>query len=41
MEQTYLCKFDTDGRRTENLLTNEFSNEEKQQKITEGYIKIS
>lgn len=41
MEQTYLCKFDTDGRRTETLLTCEFTNEEKQQKLAEGYIEIS
>lgn len=41
MEQTYLCKFDTDGRRTETLLSCEFTAEEKQQKIAEGYIEIS
>lgn len=42
MEQTtYLCKFDADGRRTETLLTCEYSDEEKQQKIAEGYIEIS
>lgn len=41
MEQTYLCKFDSDGRRTETLLTCEFTEEEKQQKLAEGYIKIS
>ena len=42
MEQTtYLCKFDTDGRRTETLLTCEFTDEEKAQKITDGYIEIS
>ena len=41
MEQTYLCKFDTDGRRTETLLTCEFTDEEKQQKLAEGYIEIS
>lgn len=41
MEQTYLCKFDTDGRRTETLLTCEFTDEEKKQKIAEGYIEIS
>jgi hypothetical protein len=41
MEQTYLCKFDTDGRRTETLLTSEFTDEEKQQKLAEGYIEIS
>lgn len=41
MKQTYLCKFDTDGRRTETLLTCEFTEEEKAQKIAEGYIEIS
>jgi hypothetical protein len=41
MEQTYLCKFDETGRRTETLLTCEFTEEEKQQKIAEGYIEIS
>jgi hypothetical protein len=41
MEQTYLCKFDTDGKRGETLLTCEFTKEEKQQKIAEGYIEIS
>ncbi len=41
MEQTYLCKFDSEGRRTETLLTCEFTDEEKQQKIAEGYIEIS
>jgi len=38
---TYLCKFDSDGRRTETLLTCEFTEEEKQQKLAEGYIEIS
>lgn len=42
MEQTtYLCKFDTNGRRSETLLTCEFTDEEKAQKITDGYIEIS
>lgn len=42
MEQTtYLCKFDADGRRTETLLTCEFTDEEKEQKIADGYIEIS
>lgn len=41
MEQTYLCKFDENGRRTETLLSCEFTEEEKQQKIAEGYIEIS
>ena len=41
MEQTYLCKFDSDGRRQETLLACEFTEEEKQQKIAEGYIEIS
>lgn len=41
MEQTYLCKFDTNGRRTETLLTCEFTDEEKAEKITDGYIEIS
>lgn len=41
MEQTYLCKFDTDGRRTETLLTCEFTDEEKAEKIATGYIEIS
>lgn len=42
MEQTtYLCKFDSDGRRTETLLMCEFTDEEKAQKIADGYIEIS
>lgn len=41
MEQTYLCKFDSDGRRTETLLSCEYSDEEKQQKLADGYIEIS
>lgn len=42
MEQTtYLCKFDSAGRRTETLLTCEFTEEEKAEKIAEGYIEIS
>jgi hypothetical protein len=41
MEQTYLCKFDSEGRRTETLLTCEFTEEEKAEKIAEGYIEIS
>lgn len=41
MEQTtYLCKFDSTGRRTETLLTCEFTDEEKAQKIADGYIEI-
>lgn len=39
--QTYLCKFDSDGRRGETLLTCEYSDEEKAEKIAEGYIEIS
>ncbi len=41
MEQTYLCKFDENGRRTETLLTCEYSEEEKAEKLAEGYIEIS
>lgn len=42
MEQTtYLCKFDSAGHRTETLLTCEFTDEEKAQKIADGYIEIS
>jgi hypothetical protein len=41
MEQTYLCKFDTNGRRTDTLLTCEFNDEEKAKKLAEGYIEIS
>jgi hypothetical protein len=41
MEQTYLCKFDTNGRRTATLLSCEFTEEEKAQKIADGYIEIS
>lgn len=42
MEQTtYLCKFDSQGRRTETLLTCEFTDKEKAQKIADGYIEIS
>lgn len=41
MEQTYLCKFDSNGRRTETLLACEFSDEEKAEKIADGYIEIS
>lgn len=41
MEQTtYLCKFDSAGHRTETLLTCEFTEEEKAQKIADGYIEI-
>ena len=40
MEQTYLCKFDTDGRRGETLLTCEFTDEEKAEKLKHGYIEI-
>lgn len=38
---TYLCKFDADGRRTETLLACEFTEEEKAEKIADGYIEIS
>jgi hypothetical protein len=41
MEQTYLCKFDIDGRRTETLLSCEFTEEEKAEKLEQGYIEIS
>ena len=41
MEQTYLCKFDSAGRRTETLLACEFTEEEKQGKIADGYVEIS
>jgi hypothetical protein len=41
MEQTYLCKFDSEGRRTETLLSCEFTEEEKAEKIADGYIEIS
>lgn len=41
MEQTYLCKFDADGRRGETLLTCEFTEEEKAEKLEQGYIEIS
>jgi hypothetical protein len=41
MEQTYLCKFDPNGRRTETLLTCEFTDEKKAEKIADGYIEIS
>ena len=41
MEQTYLCKFDSVGHRIETLLTCEFTDEEKAQKIADGYIEIS
>lgn len=40
MKTTYLCKFDTNGRRGETLLTCEFTEEEKSQKIADGYIEI-
>ena len=40
-QQTYLCKFDSNGRRGETLLTNEYTDEEKRQKIADGYIEIS
>ena len=41
MEQTtYLCKFDSAGHRTETLLTCEFTDEEKAQKIADGYIEV-
>lgn len=42
MEQTtYLCKFDSNGRRGETLLTCEFTDEEKAQKIADGYVEIT
>ena len=41
MEQTYLCKFDANGRRTETLLTCEFTEEKKAEKLEQGYIEIS
>lgn len=42
MEQTtYLCKFDAEGRRTETLLTCEFTEEEKAEKLADSYIEIS
>lgn len=42
MEQTtYLCKFDANGRRTETMLACEFTDEEKAEKLAEGYIEIS
>jgi hypothetical protein len=41
MEQTYLCKFDSQGKRTETLLSCEFTEEEKAGKIAEGYIETS
>ena len=40
MKQTYLCKFDSAGRRTETLLTCEFTKEEKAEKLKQGYIEI-
>lgn len=40
MKQTYLCNFDADGRRTETLLTCEFTEEEKVEKLKQGYIEI-
>ena len=40
MEQTYLCKFDNEGRRTETLLSREFTKEEKAEKLKQGYIEI-
>ena len=41
MEQTtYLCKFDSEGRRTETLLSCELMDEERAQKIGDGYIEI-
>jgi hypothetical protein len=41
MEQTYLCKFDEQGRRIETLLACEFTEEEKAEKLAEGYIETS
>lgn len=41
METTYLCKFDLNGRRGETLLTCEFTEEEKAEKLEQGYIEIS
>lgn len=38
---TYLCKFDEQGHRDETLLSCEFTEEEKAEKIAEGYIEIS
>lgn len=41
MEQTtYLSKFDSAGHRTETLLSCEFTEEEKAEKLKQGYIEI-
>ena len=39
-QTTYLCKFDSAGHRTETLLTCEFTEEEKAEKLKHGYIEI-
>ena len=41
MEQTYLCKFDADGHRTETHITSEYTDEQKQQMLADGYIEIN
>lgn len=38
---TYLCKFDEDGKRGETRLACEYTDEQKQQMIADGYIEIS
>jgi hypothetical protein len=41
MEQTYLCKFDENGKRGATYPTAGMTAEEKQQKIADGFVEIS
>lgn len=40
-ELTYLCKFDENGRRGETRLGVEYSDEQKQEMFTQGFVEIS
>ena len=41
MKQTYLCKFDADGHRTETHIACEYTAEQKEAMIADGYIEIT
>lgn len=41
MEQTYLCKFDTEGHRQETYLACEYTEEQKQEMIANGFVEIT
>lgn len=38
---SYLCKFDSEGNRTETFLGCEYSNEQKAEMLSNGYVEIS